>query len=253
MLSHGYGGSQAVWDDVVPQLSKRHRLLLFDWTFFAGATFLPPALGSPPAGFSFEAFADELISLLDGFGLKGVIFVGHSMSGMVGCIASVKRPELFSRLVLVAASPRYINSEDYEGGFDLPMIESIISNIQSNFHSWSESFAVAVTATDDPIPSQKFQASLTAMNPDAALALGKMIFYSDLRHLLPKVEVPCAVIQGTNDMAVPVAVARYMKRKIKGKTSVHLMENQGHFPQLTSPARFVEIVDRLAMASDACN
>ncbi|KAK8949138.1 putative esterase KAI2 [Platanthera zijinensis] len=246
VLSHGYGGSRAVWDAVVPQLSLNYQLLLFDWNFTAGAAFLRPAPldSSQPTDFSFEAFADELISLLDEIKMKGVVFVGHSMSGMIGCIASVKRPELFAHLLLVSASPRYMNLEDYEGGFDVPMIESLLNSIRSDFHSWSESFAAAAMATDDPIPLQKFRASLQAMNRESALALGEMIFYSDLRHVLRKVEAPCTIIQGANDIAVPVAVAHYMKSEIKGKATVEIIENHGHFPQLTSPARFVRIVER---------
>lgn len=234
VLSHGYGGSRAVWDAVVPQLSRKYQLLLFDWNFSSAGTF------------SFEALADELISLVsDEMKMKGaVVFVGHSMSGMIGCTASVKRPELFSHLVLVSASPRYINTEDYEGGFDIPMVESLLDSIRSDFHSWSGSFATAAMATDDPILPQKFQAGLKAMNRETALELGEMIFYSDLRHLLRRVEVPCTIIQGGNDIAVPVAVAHYMKGEIKGKATVEIIENHGHFPQLTSPARFVEIVER---------
>ncbi|KAK8959218.1 putative strigolactone esterase D14 [Platanthera guangdongensis] len=204
---------------------QNYQLLLFDWNFTAGATFLPPAPfdSSLPTAFSFEAFADELISLLDEIEMKGVVFVGHSMSGMIGCIASVKRPELFAHLLLVSASPMFLHSD---------------------IHSWEESFAAAAMATDDPIPLQKFRAGLKAVNPESAHALGEMIFYSDLRHVLRKVEAPCTIIQGANDIAAPVAVACDMKSEIKGKATVEIIENHGHFPQLTSPARFVQIVER---------
>ncbi|THU58583.1 hypothetical protein C4D60_Mb03t15900 [Musa balbisiana] len=98
VLSHGYGGSQSTWDHVVPPLSQRYRLLLFDWNFKG-------AIDASKYS-SFTAFADALIALIDRLKLKGTVFLGHSMSGMIGCIASVKRPDLFGHLVLIAASPR---------------------------------------------------------------------------------------------------------------------------------------------------
>ncbi|RWW76762.1 hypothetical protein BHE74_00015112 [Ensete ventricosum] len=98
VLSHGYGGSQSTWDHVVAHLSQRYRLLLFDWNF-KGAV-------DASKYSSFTAMADALIALIDQLNLKGTVFLGHSMSGMIGCVASVKRPDLFSHLVLIAASPR---------------------------------------------------------------------------------------------------------------------------------------------------
>lgn len=108
VLAHGFGGDQSVWDKIVPYLARHYQVLVFDWAFSGaavkddGVTLFDPVKYS-----SYEAFADDLIGLLDELNLKSVVFVGHSMSGMIGCIASVKRPGLFTRLVLVGASPRY--------------------------------------------------------------------------------------------------------------------------------------------------
>ncbi|KAG0488867.1 hypothetical protein HPP92_007678 [Vanilla planifolia] len=245
VLAHGYGGSQSVWDAVVPELSQRYQLLLFDWSFSGAIS--PPAAFDSPEHCSFEFFADVLISLLLRFGLKGVVFVGHSMSGMIGCAAYIKKPELFRHLVLVASSPRYINSDKYDGGFDLCNIESIINNIESNFHAWVEDFGKAVMATEDPHALQNYLQSFKGMNPKTALALAKTIFYSDQRHLLQHVWLPCTIVQGTQDIAVSVAVGRYMQSKIKGKTSVEIVEGSGHFPQLTCKEKFIEIINRTLM------
>lgn len=105
VLSHGYGGSQAVWDDVLPDLSQRYRVLLFDWSFSSA---VDPSIAVFDASkySSLSAFADDLISLLDEKKIEGVVYVGHSMAGMIGCIASVQRPDLFTQLVLIGASPR---------------------------------------------------------------------------------------------------------------------------------------------------
>lgn len=109
VLAHGFGGDQSVWDKIVPHLTNHYQVVVFDWTFSGSVTVKDPNLFDPSKYSSYDPFANDLIALLDELDLESsVIFVGHSMSGMIGCVASVKRPELFNRLVIVAASPRYI-------------------------------------------------------------------------------------------------------------------------------------------------
>ncbi|XP_008775243.2 strigolactone esterase D14-like [Phoenix dactylifera] len=248
VLSHGYGGSQSVWDNVVSRLTQRYQVLLFDWNF-SGAT--DEYSGKPlelSKYSSFTAFADDLISLIDETNLDGVIFIGHSMSGMIGCIASVKRPDLFSHLVLIGASPRYLNSEGYEGGFERMEVEKMFVAIESNFQSWAQSFVTLAIGVNDPISIETFKRSFLQMRPDIALSVAKMIFLSDLRDVLGKVEVPCTIIQGTNDIVVPTSVARYIQHKMKGKAMVEIIRFDGHFPQLTAHQMLMEALDRVLAA-----
>ncbi|XP_008810138.2 strigolactone esterase D14 [Phoenix dactylifera] len=244
VFSHGYGGSQSIWDDVVPHLSQRYQLLLFDWNFSGTADNSGKALELAKYS-SFTAFADDLISLIDEMNLNGVIFIGHSMSGMIGCIASVKRPDLFSHLVLIGASPRYLNSEDYEGGFERTEVENMFTNIESNFQSWAESFVRLVIGANDHIFIEKFRRSFLKMRPDIALCAARMIFLSDLRDVLEEVEVACTIIQGTNDVVVPTSVAHFMQQEMKGKATVETIDSAGHFPQLTAHRMLLEVLDRV--------
>lgn len=103
VLAHGYGGSRFIWDDVVPSLAEKFRVVVFDWSFSGAAD----DGGYSDRRFSYHDFADELVALMDELGLTGTVFLGHSMAGMIGCIASLARPDLFSQLVLVGASPRF--------------------------------------------------------------------------------------------------------------------------------------------------
>ncbi|XP_043725615.1 probable strigolactone esterase DAD2 [Telopea speciosissima] len=105
VLAHGYGGDQSVWEKIVPHLTKsRYRVLVFDWSFSGSVNDLN--LFDLDKYSSLEAFADDLIVLMDEMNLTSSVLIGHSMSGMVGCIASIKRPHLFKKLILLGASPR---------------------------------------------------------------------------------------------------------------------------------------------------
>ncbi|KAI8023977.1 Strigolactone esterase D14 [Camellia lanceoleosa] len=243
VLAHGYGGDQSVWDKIVPHLAQRHRVVVFDWSF-SGAVkdqnFFDPVKYS-----SFDAFADDLISLLEEMNLSSsssMVFVGHSMSGMIGCIASVKRPELFSRLILIGASPRYINSEDYEGGFENSDIDQLLASIESNFHNWASNFASLAVGPNDSISIEKFKKCLKTMKPEVALSIAELVFHSDQREMLGEVMTPCTIIQTTNDVVIPSSVADYMKNKIKGKSTVEIVDTDGHFPQLTAHLQLLEVL-----------
>ncbi|KAF8389012.1 hypothetical protein HHK36_025697 [Tetracentron sinense] len=243
ILAHGYGGDQSVWDKILPYLTRRYRVLVFDWNF-SGAV-KDPNLFDPIKYSSFHAFSNDLIELMDENKLRSSVFVGHSFSGMVGCIASTKRPDLFKRLILIGASPRYLNSDDYEGGFKTSDIEQIFLNIESNFHTWASNFAALVVDSKDPLSVEKFEKCLGRMRPEVALSMAKTIFHSDERDVLEKVQVPCTIIQTTNDIVVPVSVAHFMQKKIKGKSTVEIIEDEGHFPQLTAHQLLLDVFDRV--------
>lgn len=240
VLAHGYGGSQALWDDVVPGLSEKYRVLVFDWRFDDGVM----EYVNGDSGCYYDDLADEVVSLLERMGLKGVVFVGHSMSGMIGCIASAKKPELFSRLVLVGASPRYLNAENYEGGLQETDIENMLSTMKISYLTWVEDFTKLVVGNNHLNSIEKFRKDLKKMKPEVALSLAKIIFSSDCRDMLDKVEVPCTIVQTTNDPVVPSDIGNYMQRKIKGATTVKIIEMDGHFPQLIEPMKLICVIEQ---------
>lgn len=118
----------------------------------------------------------------------------------------------------------------------------MFTNMESNFQSWARNFVRLAIGVNDPISTEKFERSFLKMRPDIALRVAKMIFLSDPRDLLEKVEVPCTIIQGSNDMVVPTSVAHYMQHKMKGKTMVETIESDGHFPQLTAHHMLLELL-----------
>ncbi|KAF5459084.1 hypothetical protein F2P56_023071 [Juglans regia] len=244
VLAHGFGGDQSVWDKILPSLSQHYSVLIFDWNF-SGAIDQDLNLYDPVKYSSYDAFANDLVELLDEMRLKSLVFVGHSMSGMIGCIASIKRPDLFKRLILVGSSPRYINTKGYEGGFGNSDIEQIISNVESNYQNWASAFASLAVDTKDPPSVDKFAKCLARMRAEVALPLAKTVFYSDERQVLDMVITPCTIIQTTKDCVVPNSVPLYMQKKIKGKSTVEMIEGDGHFPQLTAHLQFLDVLGRV--------
>ncbi|TYJ32253.1 hypothetical protein E1A91_A05G023900v1 [Gossypium mustelinum] len=167
------------------------------------------------------------------------------MSGMIGCIASIKRPQLFSKLILVGSSPRFITTNDYEGGFDGAAIDNMMSSIESDYENWTSSFAKLLVDNNDPLSIEHYFKCLKSMNPEFVLPLAKAIFRSDERETLEKVTTPCTIVQVKNDLVVPNSVAYYMQKKIKGEATVEFVNADRHYPQLTAPLEFIHVLSRV--------
>lgn len=106
VLSHGFGSDQSVWHYLVPALACYFKVVLFDLIISPNVS---PHLYDPLRYSNFNAYAHDLTCILDELHVQKSVFVGHSMSAMIGCIAAAKRPDLFQHLVLLSASPRSLS------------------------------------------------------------------------------------------------------------------------------------------------
>uniref|UniRef100_A0A1D1YLL3 Sigma factor sigB regulation protein rsbQ n=1 Tax=Anthurium amnicola TaxID=1678845 RepID=A0A1D1YLL3_9ARAE len=233
VLAHGFGTDQSVWKHLVPHLVGENRMVLFD-NMGAGPT--------NPDYFDFdryttlEGYAYDLLAILEEVGVTSCIYVGHSVSAIIGALASISRPDLFSKLVMLSASPRYLNDVDYFGGFEQEGLDQLFEAMRSNYKAWASGFApLAVGGDMESVAVQEFSRTLFNIRPDIALSVAQTIFQSDLRQYLGLVTVPCHILQSTKDLAVPVTVSEYLHRNLGGESIVEVMPSEGHLPQLSSP------------------
>ncbi|RDX85121.1 Strigolactone esterase D14, partial [Mucuna pruriens] len=241
VLAHGFGTDQTVWHYLVPFLACYFKVLVFDLAFAPNVT---SSLYDPNKYSTFDGYAQDLVCLLDELNLKETIYVGHSMSAMIGCLAATKKPQLFQHLVLLGGSPRYLNEEGYEGGFTRSELDTIFGSMKQNFSGWAHSFVPNAISVNDPAAVAEFEQSLLRMKPQVALSVAKTVFLSDLRWVLPRVHVPyCTIIQTRKDPIVPTTVAFYMNRNLGTRSSkVKILETQGHFPQLTAYRLLLQVL-----------
>nr|AWN64516.1 KAI2d4 [Orobanche cernua var. cumana]WAN70666.1 alpha/beta-hydrolases superfamily protein [Orobanche cernua var. cumana] len=242
VLGHGYGMDQSVWRHLVPRLVDHYRVVLYD-NMAAGTT--------NPNNYDFDryatldGFANDLISILEEFSIGKCIYVGHSLSAMVGALASVLRPNLFHKLVMLSAIPRMSNTEDYYGGFNQEDIDQLIAGMETNYNSMIHGMAPLVIGGDmDSEAVQEYSRTLFNMRPDIAFSLGRMIFSYDMRPLLGSVVVPCHIIQSCKDHFVPVTVAEYIHKNLGGKSVMEVMSVEGHLPHLSAPEVTIPVLLR---------
>ncbi|XP_057982839.1 strigolactone esterase D14-like [Malania oleifera] len=243
-LAHGFGADQGVWHLLLPYLTVWFRVVVFDLAFSGNVN---PKLYDPTKYSSLDSYARDLLSLLDHLGVKKTLYVGHSMSAMIGCLAAAQRPQLFEHLILLCGSPRYLNEEGYNGGLERYQVDAILNQIDQNFTSWVPTFAPKVVGVNDESAIREFELSLRRMKPETTLSVAKTVFLSDLRDVLPKVRVPnCTIIQSKMDLVVPKSVAFYIKEKLgDGNAVVEMLETEGHLPQLTAHLSLLEVLKKV--------
>ncbi|XP_024372547.1 karrikin insensitive 2 receptor CA [Physcomitrium patens] len=243
VFGHGFGSDQSVWQLIVPHFAKSYKILLFD-LMGAGST--------NPHSFTFSryntlyAHADDLLTILDELGIVSCTYIGHSMSGMIGCIASIERPSVFKKLVLIATSPRYSNDGDYIGGFEMEELHELFAAMRSNFIAWITGFSPKAVGSDiQSWPVQEFSRTFFNMRPDIALSICKTCFASDLRPLIPQVMIPCYLVQSGVDASLSIKVVKYMAANLGGMSHVDILQDiQGHLPHLTHPEAVIAVLQR---------
>ncbi|GAA4417196.1 alpha/beta hydrolase [Nibrella viscosa] len=230
LFAHGFGTDQTAWHDVAQAFAGDYRLVLFD---IVGANEHTVRYFDARKYNRLPVFAEDILDIMDELQLRDVIFFGHSVGGMTGTLAAIEEPDWFSRLVLLNASPRYMNDTDYTGGFDKDTLESIFEQMGSNYHAWASGFApVAMQNPGRPHLALSFARTLSAMRPDVALATARVIFYSDHRTDIERLMQPTLLIQGKYDLVVPPQATHYLHNHIPD-ARLDFIDSEGHFPHIS--------------------
>lgn len=239
LLAHGFGCDQNMWRLVLPTLAAEFRVVLFD---YVGSGRADPSAWDERRYSSLEGYAADVLEICDELELRDVTFVGHSVSAMVGVLAAAKAPERFSRLVMVAPSPCYIDDDGYRGGFTADDIEELLESLESNYLGWSAAMAPVIMGNADrPELGEELTASFCATDPDMARVFARTTFLSDSREDLKGVAVPTLVLECEQDVIAPREVGAYVHAAVPGSRLVTLAAT-GHCPQLSAPQATAEAI-----------
>jgi len=239
VFAHGFGCDQNMWRYVAPRFEDDFRVVLFD---HVGAGRSDLSAYDPDRYTSLGAYADDVLDICRQLELHDVVFVGHSVSAMVGVLAAVKEPERFAKLVLVGPSPRYIDDGAYVGGFSEDDITELLESLDSNYLGWSSAMAPVIMGNPDrPELGAELTASFCRTDPEIARHFARVTFLSDNRADLPDVKIPCLVLQCANDAIAPVAVGEYVNNALPDSTLV-MLDATGHCPNLSAPDQTADAI-----------
>jgi sigma-B regulation protein RsbQ len=232
VFAHGYGCDQNMWRFVAPAFEDQYRTVLFD---FVGAG------GSDLAAYdlrrysSLDGYATDVLDVVRALDLHDVIFVGHSVSAMIGVLAAAREPDRFGALVLVGPSPRYIDEAAYVGGFSEQDIEDLLVSLESNYLGWSSAMAPVIMGNPErPELGAELTASFCRTDPEIQKRFARATFLS-------RVRLPTLVLQCADDLIAPDCVGEYVHAQIPGSTLARLTAT-GHCPNLSAPAETVAAI-----------
>src|SRR3569623_213860 len=239
MFAHGFGCDQHMWRYVAPAFERDFKTLLFDHVGAGGSDI--SAYSRAKYG-TLAGYADDVIEIIRETNLGKVIFVGHSVSAMVGVLASLKAPKIFESLILVGPSPRYIDDGDYVGGFNSQQIDELLDFLELNHMGWSEAMAPAIMGNPNrPELASELQESFCRSDPEIAKEFARVTITSDNRRDLPRVTPPCLILQCSEDIIAPQEVGQFVNDQIHGSKMVTL-EATGHCPNLSAPDEIIEAI-----------
>jgi sigma-B regulation protein RsbQ len=247
LFAHGFGCDQNMWRFVTPAFQDSHQIILFDYVG-SGRSDLTAYTESRYG--NLDGYALDVLDICRALDLRNIVFVGHSVSSVIGMLAAIEEPGRFSQLILIGPSPRYVNDQpDYVGGFEQADIEGLLDMMDRNYLGWASFLAPMVMGNQDrPALSTELEHSFCSTDPRVARQFAQATFLSDNRKDLASVATPCLILQCSEDMIAPLAVGDYLHRHLPMST-LRVMKATGHCPHLSHPEETIHAIREYLEAS----
>lgn len=240
VFAHGFGCDQTMWRFLAPTYHDRFRTITYDLTGCGGSNL---AAYDRARYSSLHGHADDLLEIVDEFATGPVIVVGHSVSAMIGMLATIAAPQRFAAQAMIGPSPCYINDGDYVGGFSREDIGELLDTMAANYLGWAQSLAPAIMgAPNRPDLRDELTDSFCRNDPEIARHFACVTFLSDHRPDVPKSTVPALILQCSDDLIAPRTVGAWLHRHLAG-SSLAVIDNVGHCPHMSAPTASSRAID----------
>jgi sigma-B regulation protein RsbQ len=239
LFAHGFGCDQNMWRFITPAFEENYRIILFD---YVGSGKSDPSAYDSVRYNSLQGYAQDILDICADLSLENIIFIGHSVSSMIGILASIQAPHLFKDLILVSPSPCYINDDNYLGGFERQDIEDLLDIMEKNYLGWASFLAPVVMKNEDkPELTEELETSFCSTDPIIATQFAKITFLGDNRKDLAKVTLPSLILQCAEDAIAPLEVGYYLEKNLPQST-LKLMKATGHCPHMSHPQETINLI-----------
>jgi sigma-B regulation protein RsbQ len=239
IFAHGFGCDQNMWRFITSAFEDDYRIVVFD---YVGAGKSDLNAYNVERYSNLNGYTQDVLEICEALNLEQAVFVGHSVSSMIGVLAALKKPQYFSDLILVGPSPCYINTDGYVGGFTRKDIEELLDTMDKNYVGWANFLAPAIMKNSDrPELAKELTESFCSTDPKIARQFAVATFFSDNRKDLPKLQTPSLIMQCSEDLIAPYEVGDYLHANLKGST-LKVLKATGHCPHMSHPEETIAVI-----------
>lgn len=239
LFAHGFGCDQNMWRYITPAFEDDFKIILFDYT---GAGRSDIASYNAEKYSSLNGYAQDVLDICKALQLKDVIFVGHSVSAMIGVLAAIEKSDLFASIIMIGPSPCYINDEKYVGGFERQDIVGLLETMEKNYIGWANFLAPKIMGNAErPEFGSELTESFCSTDPVIAHQFAKATFFSDNRRDLADLTISSLILQCSEDIIAPLEVGEYLHKHLPN-SELRIMKATGHCPHLSEPQETITLI-----------
>ncbi|MCY7386812.1 MAG: pimeloyl-ACP methyl ester esterase BioH [Burkholderiales bacterium] len=234
-LLHGWGLNGAVWNGVRDALAAHYMLHIID---------LPGhGLSHGAATLSLTAMADTVANAMP----KSSHLLGWSLGGLVAQDLARRHGKRVDKLVLVATTPRFLQSDDWPHAVSSAVLADFGKRLSVNYAATIKSFLALQVLNTPNIRDlvnelQKAITSRGATDLKALAAALDILRTNDLRPYTSMLTQPALVIQGDHDALTPEPAARWMADHMPNARYT-MIAHAAHAPFMSHRDAFLREVD----------
>jgi sigma-B regulation protein RsbQ len=240
LFCNGFGCSQHIWRYLSTPLSKRYRVVLFDYV----------GTGESDLGaYDWQEYntlhrhARDVVEICRVLELREVVLIGHSMGATIAMLAAGQAPSYFSKCVLLTASPCYLNQPGYYGGTELEDINQMLAMLDVDQHSWADSLVEILVAPDTHTSvGQELTSYFCILDSTVVKHFARVALLADNRADVPQLTLPTLLLQCADDVLAPTEVGTFLLAHLPQATLVTL-PTAGHCPHLSMPLETMAAIE----------
>jgi sigma-B regulation protein RsbQ len=232
LLCNGFGCNQNIWHYLIRELTQQYQLVLFDHVG-SGGTDLKAYTSDKYA--TLGGYMQDVVEICQALNLRNATIVGHSVGATIAMLAAIEAPTHFTRVVLLAPSPCYINEPGYYGGFERKDLLQVLAAMEEDYRSWTNMFADLLMGPKNTASlGQELAGFFCETDSTIAREFARVTFFSDNRSDVPRLQLPTLILQCSDDVAGPREVGEYLLAHLPQAQLVTLT-TAGHCPHLSAP------------------
>jgi pimeloyl-ACP methyl ester carboxylesterase len=198
------------------RLASFSRLILFD----KRGTGLSDRMVDVP---DLETRMDDVRAVMDAVGSQRAALCGYSEGGVMCALFAATYPSRTRALITIGSFPRQRPGDDYPWGRTAQQQQDFLAAIQNH---WGGPVGLELRAPsvagDERVRQWWARFLRMSASPAAALALTRLNYEIDVRHVLNAIRVPTLLLHSRGDQAIDVRASRYMAERIAGAKYVEL-------------------------------